>query len=372
MRRLAADVGEVDLAVFRLHAPHCHHEVVKKIVQSTLSGGAFATPFARESASQLLMSLHRSERVSGDQFEEGFLRLVRDLPQMCLDEPRAADTVARFTWRAMTDGVLAPAFVASLAAGAGVSSEARKCAEVLGALKNASVASASLATPASSGTWGIPSAMTDMAALNSHVRVPPVVCLAARVRGAELRGVCVAARVRGAELRGSGAAQVRGIVTNFVRAGGTFDVDDVSSALKELHCDMYHHEVSVHMASRAHVAAHASTRALCDAQFVREVTMSSTAAAVDRCAELLVTLHRDGVVSSASLRHGIRRMLRELRSMTASALGGRPAHAVVIISALVAARCVSVAEVGDAFSAADDDETESTLLAEMYDRLAFA
>jgi hypothetical protein len=178
---LAADIGEVDLAVFRLHARHCHHEVVKKIAQSTLAGGAFGTPFARESASQLLASLRRSERISADQFEEGFLRLYRDLPQLCLDEPRAWDTVARFTWRAMSDGVLAPSFASGLAGGA---PEHRKFGEALAELRAAAEAAASVSTPHGGGTWGIPAAMTDMATLNAHVSAS---CAGGRGAHARLR-----------------------------------------------------------------------------------------------------------------------------------------------------------------------------------------
>lgn len=100
--------------------------------------------------------------------------------------------------------------------------------------------------------------------------------------------------------------------------------------------------------------------------------LSTTTSAVDRSSDLLVALHRGNVVSSASLRHGIRRTLRELRALPASSTSNGPALVVVMISALVVSRCVSVAEVGDAFSAADDDETESPLLAEMYERLTLA
>ena len=136
-------------------------------------------------------------------------------------------------------------------------------------------------------------------------------------------------------------------------------------SLRALHCDLYHHEARLCWCCVGAVA-----HALRCAQFVREVMMRSAAATVDRCAGLLVSLHCGGTVSSASLRHGMRRTLRELRA-GASIAGGAPANAVAIISALVNARCVSMAEVGDAFSAADDDDTESVLLAEMYERLAW-
>ena len=78
------------------------YEVIKKLVQTTLSRGHQS----KEQASSMMNTLVKLGVVSVDQAVEGFYRVLWCVSELRLDAPNAADVVGRYMARAIADKVL--------------------------------------------------------------------------------------------------------------------------------------------------------------------------------------------------------------------------------------------------------------------------
>jgi len=89
-------------SITELHAPHYHHEVIKKMVQLAME----MSEDERRLTSDFISSLHAKQTVHAEQIEEGFLRSFATIDDMALDTPDAAIVLGKFCARAVIDGVL--------------------------------------------------------------------------------------------------------------------------------------------------------------------------------------------------------------------------------------------------------------------------
>jgi len=96
------DKEEAIRCVKELNVPHFHHEVVKRSLVNALDkDGA-----TRASMAALLKDLHTQEVVSTEQLQNGFDRIMQQLPDLSLDTPNAKTIVEQFTIQAVKDGIL--------------------------------------------------------------------------------------------------------------------------------------------------------------------------------------------------------------------------------------------------------------------------
>lgn len=102
---------EEDVAL--IHARHTLPELVRKLVQLCVDD---ASPFVRETGSDLLAALHARKVLTTAMIEEGFLRVLRSAADLTLDNPQAPLVIAQFLARAIGDGVVPLGFLATIPA----------------------------------------------------------------------------------------------------------------------------------------------------------------------------------------------------------------------------------------------------------------
>lgn len=106
----AGKISALNALIYDLAAPHYHFEVIVQLVRLSLDLSAAD----RELTSHVILSLSQSRTISADQIHEGFLRLLRSVDELVLDNPGAAALLAVFVSRAINDGVLSDTFLDDL------------------------------------------------------------------------------------------------------------------------------------------------------------------------------------------------------------------------------------------------------------------
>jgi len=96
------DVSEAVDYIHDLHAPHFHHEVVKRTLTLSLNSKKREC----ELSSQLLKELSNGSVMASDQLEDGIIRLLFRLHDLVLDTPDAPSLLAQFVQRLVSDGAL--------------------------------------------------------------------------------------------------------------------------------------------------------------------------------------------------------------------------------------------------------------------------
>lgn len=100
----ALDVSEVERCLHVLGVPHFHHELVYEAVVMAI--GKDPKSNAQMLICELLLALHKSNVVTPNQMEQGFLRLFADIEDIALDIPNAMSLVDVFVQMCVSKGGL--------------------------------------------------------------------------------------------------------------------------------------------------------------------------------------------------------------------------------------------------------------------------
>jgi programmed cell death protein 4 len=116
---------ELEETLLRLASPFQRFEVIKRGVIMSMG---------RKERERALVSLALSEMyarvLSADMVAEGFRRLLRSVDDICLDNPGGDAVLANFLGRAVSDEVLAPAFLSGVIAELGEDASDLACSTV--------------------------------------------------------------------------------------------------------------------------------------------------------------------------------------------------------------------------------------------------
>lgn len=102
---VSGEIEEAVRCVRELEAPSFHHEVIKRLVSTSLVDGG---PREHELAVQLTSRLQADDLLTTEQLAQGCHRLVDAAPDLRLDHPRAPELLADYLERCCSLSLLSP------------------------------------------------------------------------------------------------------------------------------------------------------------------------------------------------------------------------------------------------------------------------
>lgn len=99
----SGDIEEASRCLRVLEVPHFHHELVYEAIVMALEANS---QVKEEALCKLLKAFDHQVLITTDQMERGFLRVIDDLPDICMDVPLAYIILDRFVDRCQKENIL--------------------------------------------------------------------------------------------------------------------------------------------------------------------------------------------------------------------------------------------------------------------------